>query len=170
MSVKPFFYILSCIVFLNNNLTAGEKLSVPLGAPLSAPWGHAETMEVKYKPQKLLYDLTTGDPEELDNILDRSSLLFKLYESDMFDSSIVIIIHGDAINFFAIDQFVKYKERMFRANSLSIGTKIEFRMCKAAAKVMGYKPQDIHGFVKMVPMADAEIVRLQNEEGYAYMQ
>jgi hypothetical protein len=28
----------------------------------------------------------------------------------------------------------------------------------------------LHGFVRVVPMADAEIVRLQQEEGYAYMR
>ena len=32
------------------------------------------------------------------------------------------------------------------------------------------EPEDIHGFVKLVPMADAEIVRLQREDGYAYMR
>lgn len=43
-------------------------------------------------------------------------------------------------------------------------------MCKAAAQLQGLKPEDIHGFVKMVSMADAEIVRLQQEEGFAYMK
>ena len=137
---------------------------------VTTPWGHAKNLAIKYQPQKLLYDLTTSDPKKLDNILDRASYLFKLYDSQMFDSSIVIIIHGEAIPFFAIDQLSKYKERMIRANNLTIGTTIEFRMCKAAAKLMNYNAQDIHGFVTMVPMADAEIVRLQNEEGYAYMR
>jgi intracellular sulfur oxidation DsrE/DsrF family protein len=43
-------------------------------------------------------------------------------------------------------------------------------MCKVAAQGHGFKPEDIHGFVTMVPMADAELVRLQQEEGYAYMR
>lgn len=136
----------------------------------NAPWGHAKSLDLEYKPQKLLYDLTTGNPKELDNILDRVSLLFKTYDSDVFDSSIVVIIHGDAIPFFTIDNYVKFQKRMQRANSLTIGSSIEFRMCSAAARVMKYDPTDIHGFVTMVPMADAEIVRLQNDEGYAYMR
>lgn len=40
----------------------------------------------------------------------------------------------------------------------------------AAAQGHGYEPEDIHGFVKMVPMGDAEIIRLQNEENHAYMR
>ncbi len=172
-------YKLLCFVFfmmvLTFNVAAGQDIqtvndSNADAAELNAPWGHAKSLDIKYKPHKLLYDLTTDEPRELDNILDRASYLFKLYESEMFDSSIVIVIHGDAIAFFARDKFSEFKDRMYRANSLTIGTTIEFRMCKAAAKVMKYDPEDIHGFVKMVPMADAEIVRLQLEEGYAYMQ
>lgn len=134
----------------------------------ATPWGVAEKSEIQYKPQKVLYDLTTGNTKKIHNILDRVGLLFKLYDSDPFDSSIVIIIHGDAIPYFTIAD-PKNLELLKRAHSLTVGTPIEFRMCQAAAKVMGYEPKDIHGFVKMVPMADAEIVKLQRE-GYAYMQ
>jgi len=165
MSVTKGLWCLMGLMVFNFNVIAEAKLN-----KTAASWGHAESVDIKYKPHKLIYDLTTADPKKLDNILDRVSYLFKLYDSDMFESSIVIVIHGDAIPFFAIDQFTKYQDKVFRANSLTIGTTIEFRMCKAAAKVMHYQPEDIHGFVKMIPMADAEIVRLQQEEGYAYMQ
>ena len=106
---------------------------------------------------------------EIGRVLDRVGYLYRLYGSDPLDSSIVVIIHGDAIPFFAIDEFSKHKALMRRAQSLTVGTAIEFRMCRAAAKLLHYEPGDIHGFVKMVPMADAEIIRLQHE-GYAYMR
>lgn len=134
----------------------------------ATPWGVAVKSEIKYEPQKVLYDLTTGDKKRLQNILDRVGLLYKLYDSDPLDSSIVVIIHSDAIPFFSTANHANL-ELMQRAHNFTVGAPIEFRMCQAAAKVMGYKPKDIHGFVKMVPMADAEIVKLQ-KEGYAYMQ
>ncbi len=164
-----FFYF---IIFSSGITFSAQTLTSPsLNAPsFTAPWGQARSLDIQYKPHKLLYDLSSANPEKLDNILDRVSYLFKLYGSDMFESSIVIIIHGDAIPFFAIDQYAKYKQKMQRAGSLSMGTTIEFRMCKAAAKVLNYSAKDIHGFVQMVSMADAEIVRLQKEQGYAYMQ
>jgi hypothetical protein len=31
-------------------------------------------------------------------------------------------------------------------------------------------PNDIHGFLKVVPMADAELTKLQQQDGYAYMR
>jgi len=43
-------------------------------------------------------------------------------------------------------------------------------MCKIAAEGQGYQPEEIHGFVEMIPMGDAEIIRLQFEENHAYMQ
>ena len=134
----------------------------------NAPWGKADTLDTEYEPKKVLYDLTSADKKHLSRLLDRAGYLYKLYGSDPLDSSIVVIIHGDAIPFFAINAFNKHEDLMRRAQSLTVGTSIEFRMCLAAAKLSGYGPDDIHGFVTMVPMADAEIARLQHD-GYAYM-
>lgn len=125
---------------------------------------------MSYAPQKVLYDLTAGSEKKINNVLDRASLLNKLYDNDPFDASIVIIIHGPAIPFFANNQYEKYKALMQRAKDLELATRIEYRMCQASAKMQGFSPADIHGFVTMVPMADAEIIKLQNEEGYAYMR
>lgn len=147
-------------------------LTGPAGAAAQkAPWGHSELLDIDYQPQKVLYDVTTGSAEQLSSILDRVVLLDKLYGSNPFAERIVLVIHGKAIPFFAIENYDKYKQLMMRAASLTqLGT-IEFRMCAAAAKAnYGLVAKDIHGFVKMVPMADAEIVRLQQEEGFAYMR
>lgn len=134
------------------------------------PWGAAKESHSSYKPQKVVYDLTTGNEKGIINILDRVSYLNNLYGSDPFDSSIVVIIHGKSIPFFTKAAFEKFKNTITRAYNLTVGSTIEFRMCQASAKLQGFNPGDIHGFVKMVPMADAEIIKLQKEEGYAYMQ
>jgi intracellular sulfur oxidation DsrE/DsrF family protein len=141
---------------------------LPLSASDDKPWGEASVLNIEYKPSKVLYDLTSGDKKNLASVLDQIGYLYKLYGSDVFESSIVVVIHGDAIPFFAIDRFKQHKAIMQRAQSLTVGTPIEFRMCRAAARLLDYEPSDIHGFVTMVPMADAEIVRLQ-QDGYAYM-
>ncbi len=136
----------------------------------NSPWGSAEASTMNYAPQKVLYNLTAGNEKKINSILDRASLLNKLYNNDPFDASIVIIIHGSAIPFFAKTQFEKHKALMQRAQDLKLATRIEYRMCQASAKMQGFSPADIHGFVNMVPMADAEIIKLHNEEGYAYMR
>ena len=135
-----------------------------------APWGTAQSRDIDYAPQKVLYDVTSGDGEFISQVLDRVSYLSQLYDADPFAGSIVVIIHGDAIKHFAIENYRKNEKLMKRAQSLTVGNIIEFRLCRAAARLQGYGPEDIHGFVTLVPMADAEIVRLQQEEGYAYMK
>ena len=136
----------------------------------NAPWGTAAVIEQAYRGQKVVFDTTAGSPAGLTSILDRASFLSMLNGADPLENRIVIVLHGGAIPFFAIKNHAKNKELMQRAQSLSVGDVVEYRMCRAAARMQGFNPEDIHGFVKMVPMADAEIVRLQQEEGFAYMR
>jgi intracellular sulfur oxidation DsrE/DsrF family protein len=98
------------------------------------------------------------------------SFLNNIYHADPFEASIVLVLHGDEIPFFAVDNYDSYEELMRRAQSLTVAGTVQFRMCRVAAAGHGLEPDEIHGFVKVVPMADAEIVRLQQEEGYVYMQ
>lgn len=141
-----------------------------VGANGLAPWGSAPVIQQTYSGQKVVFDTTSGSPAGLTSVLDRASLISILNGADPLDNKIVIVLHGGAIPFFAIRNYAKNKDLMNRAQSLSVGEVVEYRMCRAAALLQGFKPEDIHGFVKMVPMADAEIVRLQQEEDYAYMR
>jgi uncharacterized protein len=145
-------------------------MAAPALSEPEAPWGMASLEAVDYAPQKVVYDVAEGDPERFDRILDRVSFLNNIYDADPFDASIVLVLHGDEIAFFAIENYGEYGELMRRAQSLTLAGPIQFRMCEAAAHARGFAPKDIHGFVHMVPMADAEIIRLQQEEGHVFMQ
>ncbi len=136
----------------------------------SAPWGKAEAGEPQYAPQKVVYDVAVPDAKKLSGVLDRASYLNNVYHADPFGTSIVLVLHGGEVPLFAIEHYEENQELMTRAQSLTVGGTIEIRMCEQAAKAHGYDPEEIHGFVQIVPMADAEIIRLQQEEGYVYMQ
>lgn len=136
----------------------------------TAPWGGASLIPTNYKPQKVVYDVHVKTIEALESVLDRASYLSKITGADPFEQSIVLVSHGNEINFFAKKNYAKYKALMQRAQSLVESEALKIKMCKIAAQGKGYQPQDIHGFVEMVPMGDAEIIRLQYEEGHAYMQ
>ena len=134
-----------------------------------APWGRAKVLDVKYKPSKVIYDVVTGNPRRLGAVFSKAGYLANnIYGANPFDARVVIVLHGDSIKFFAHKNFRRYRALMERAQGLTQGGVVEFRMCLIRARMAGFKPRDIHGFVKMVPMADAEIVRLQ-KNGYAYM-
>jgi intracellular sulfur oxidation DsrE/DsrF family protein len=139
-------------------------------AEKAAPWGQATLNDTVYAPQKAVYDVAVSSKAELEGVIDRVSFLNNLYQANPFDSAIVVVLHGDEIPMFAIRNLGKYRELMERARSLTQAGPIEFRMCVVAARARGYKPEDIHGFVRMVPMADAELIRLQQEGDYAYMR
>jgi intracellular sulfur oxidation DsrE/DsrF family protein len=80
-----------------------------------------------------------------------------------------ILIDGNIVDF-AIENTGKYQNILTRAESLVSSEVLKLKMCKLAAEAQGYRPEDIHGFVELVPMGDAEIIRLQYEEDHAYMQ
>ena len=133
-------------------------------------WGGAVAQHVSYKPQKVVYDVNVKTLHAMNGVLDRASFLSKITGADPFDSSIVLVLHGAEIPFFARKNYEKYKELMHRAQSLVESETLKIKMCKLAAEGHGLKPDQIHGFIKIVPMGDAEIIRLQNEEHHAYMQ
>ena len=136
----------------------------------SAPWGRASLEPIKYKPQKVVYDVAVSNIDVFERVLDRVSYLNNIYGADPFDASLIMVLHGDEIPFFAVSNIEKYRDLMQRAQSFTIAGPVEFRMCQVAARGHGLEAEDIHGFVKLVPMADAEIIRLQQEEAYVYMR
>jgi len=159
--MKNVFILMSlCLIIMSGAAVSAEK-------PL---WGGAVVKHIDYKPQKVVYDVNVETLAAMNGVLDRASYLSKLTGADPFDGSIVLVLHGPEIKFFARKNYSKYKELMHRAQSLVEGETLKIRMCKLAAEGLGFKPGQIHGFVKMVPMGDAEIIRLQNEEHHAYMQ
>lgn len=144
-------------------------LALPAAAAQEPPWGRGKAVEQAYAKQKVVYDVAASSEAAVRSVISRAQLLVDLNGSDPFENKVVIVLHGDEIPFFAVKNLGKHRELMQRAQSATLAGLIEFRMCKLAAKGHGFEPEDIHGFVTLVPMADAEIVRLQ-QAGYAYMR
>ncbi len=160
---KPLLYLFLCLALVNSPLALADKTA-------TAPWSSASLTPTRYKPQKVVYDVHVTTADAVESVLDRASYLSAITGADPFDQSIVLVLHGKELSFFAIENYDKYKELMQRAQSLVESEVIRIKMCKIAAQSQGYSVDDIHGFVEMVPMGDAEIIRLQYEEGHAYMQ
>jgi len=150
-------------------LLASALFSTP-AISAEPPWGSASSTDTIYKPQKVVYDVHAETIEALESVISRASYLSTITGADPFDQSIVLVSHGAEIAFFAIKNYKKYENLMQRAQSLVESEVLSIRMCKVAAESQGFSANDIHGFVEMIPMGDAEIIRLQYEEGHAYMQ
>ena len=169
--------LLACLTLLpwaaqseETRIHQANTAAVAPAAPAAPPWGRAKLSPVEYGPQKVVFDVDDGSLEWLEGVLDRASYLSVLTGADPFESSIVLVVHGDAIPRFAIKHFSANEAAMKRAQSLTVGDTVSVRICAAAARQRGFKPSDFHGFVELIPMADAEIVRLQQDENHAYMR
>ena len=127
------------------------------------------TEEPSYRPSRVVYDFSNSNPKILGQMLDRASFLQKIYQDDVFESSIVFVIHEGAVPLFVKHAGSPFQEMMHRARSLVMGEIIQFRICEASAAMQGFKENDFQDFVKMVPMGDAEIIKLQHQ-GYAYLK
>jgi intracellular sulfur oxidation DsrE/DsrF family protein len=133
----------------------------------------ADQNQKNYSPSKVVYDLSSSDPAVLQNILDRISMLQNVYNNNPFESSIVVVVHEGAIALFVENnkdaKMIGYEDLMLRAKSLTLGEVIKFKVCEASAKMQSISVSDLPEFVSMVPMADAELVDLQ-QSGYAYLR
>lgn len=122
--------------------------------------------DIHYSPSKVVYDVTSSDPADLKNILDRISMLQNVYNNDSFEASIIVVVHNGTIPLFKNSN---QSELMARAKSLAMGDIIKFEVCAASARMQNIRADQLHGFISLVPMADAEIIKLQ-QDGYAYVR
>jgi len=121
-----------------------------------------------YQPDKVVYDVAIDTPERFERLLDRVGYLGSLY-GDPFASSIVLVLHGPEVAFFGSKERAKYRKLVERTQGLTMGEVVQVRMCAVAARAHGLGAADLPEFVRLVPMGDAEVVKLQRE-GYAFMK
>lgn len=146
------------------------RLSIVLYLFLLSPISMSAEPQNPYAPAKVVYDLSSENPVILGNIMDRVSLLQNIYDNNPFEASIVIVIHEAAIPLFKVNnKHNKILYLMDRARSLTMGDIIQFKICEASARMQKISESDLHDFISMVPMADAEIISLQHS-GYAYLR
>jgi len=121
-------------------------------------------------PLRVVYDVAVDTPEAVDNVLARASHLSNMTGADPLEGSIVLVLRGSEVAFFAKDGDATHKQLVERARSLSVGGIIKIRMSELALKVRGMSASDVHDFIEIVPFGDAEIARLQIKESHAYLQ
>ena len=143
-----------------------QRIIIFLCLLITPPVLLADDAQGLYPPSKVVYDLSSPDPAVLENILDRVSMLQNIYNNDPFDASIIVVVHEGTIPLFKNDRQWKL---MDRAKSLAMVDIIQFKVCAASAKMQDITVNQLHNFVSMVPMADAELVKLQ-QMGYAYLR
>ena len=142
-------------------LVAAGLASVPAVAraqSADAPYGSAKFSTYadinSVKQLRAVWDFNFTDPKAVGvvfnniNALMRATSEFGPQEIDPL--RIVVVSHGPELVVFAKKNYAKYKDVADRAASMA-KQGIRFEICRNAAAAQGFAPEDLHGFVNVVP-------------------
>ena len=146
-------------------------LSGLLALPATAE-EQAEFVYTPYGEQKVVFEFYFDRPEKINTALFwirslMNPLMDEPYNQapEFFD--IVVVIHGTEVVTTVKQNYEKYKDAVERMRYYaSLGVK--FRVCSLAATDFGYKTEDFHEFIEVVPSAMAELAHWQ-QEGYSFL-
>lgn len=104
--------------------------------------------------QETVWDFNFTDPKSVGVVFNNVNALLKATAEfgpkDIEPLKVVIVSHGPELVVFAKKNLDKYKDIVERAASLS-KQGVSFEICRNAAAAQGFAPEDLHGFVKVVP-------------------
>ena len=139
-------------------LFSGSTLNVAV-ADEQAPYGTAKENLHKYPKINRVYDVNYDDPKWLNALVGFISNVNKVVPGKA-----VVVLHGTEIRAFAKENYAKYQDVIDKLAALS-KEGVDFRMCNNAMHGAGFKSEDIHGFVTIIPAGFAEVIDLQHK-GY----
>ncbi len=147
------FAALLLVVHTPSGARAAEELS---------PYGSSSLDDKEYPTIDAVFDANYEDPASL-------NMLYAFVKNTMgpLKGRMVVVTHGPELRAFAQENYVKYQGIMDRMKELA-DAGVEFRMCHNALRAAGYKAEDFHSFVTVVPAGFPEIALLQSE-GFTYI-
>ena len=151
--LKTLAAICTFAICLSSAAYADEALS---------PYGSSKADMHEYPTINAVFDANYTDPGSL-------NILYNFVKNTMkpLKGKMVVVSHGPELRAFAKENYLKYQGTMDKMKELAdLG--VEFRMCSNALKAAGYKNDDFHSFVTVVPAGFPEIAFLQTQ-GYSYI-
>ena len=124
-----------------------------------SPYGTSKLDLHEYPVINVVFDANYADPKDLNMLYGFVKNTMKLLKGKM-----VVVTHGPELRAFAQENYLKYQGIADRMKELA-DAGVDFRMCHIALRAAGYKADDFHGFVTVVPAGFAEIALLQSQ-GY----
>ncbi len=144
-------------------------LMLCLGLACIAPaQAGATRVNTPYDSPKVVFDMYLDDPAKLNSALSwlrsMSSALSKSpYQFD--PTTIKIVVHGAEIVTLVKKNEDKYPVAVEKMKQLA-DQGVEFKVCAYTSDIYGYRDEEFHDFVEIVPSAIAEVAYWQSK-GYA---
>jgi len=135
--------------------------------------GAGERVQTPYTPQKVVFDFYFDDPAKIGPALHwirslMNPLLAEPYGYAPEALDIKVVLHGQELVTLARRNYARYREAVERMRYYAeLG--VEFRVCGLSLGDFGYRPEDLHDFVLVVPSAITELAHWQLQ-GYALIR
>ena len=148
---------------------SGMSLSV-LAEEEFSPYGSAKAVKPEYAPQKMAFSVMST-PEDTPAILKQlAGVLKQAVAAVPKGSEIEVVVIGATVGAFAKENYTTYQPQIDAIAELTKGTiPLKVRLCGTSMKGAGYKPEDFHGFVEVVPAGYLELSSL-GQQGYTIGQ
>lgn len=121
------------------------------------------------KQLKTVWDFNFVDPKAVGVVLNNIGALMKATAEfgphEIEPLKIVVVTHGPELVVFARKNYAKYKDIVDRLASLS-KQGVRFEACRNAATAEGFAPEDLYGFVTVVPAGPYALAYYQTK-GYS---
>jgi uncharacterized protein len=145
------------VVFFASVFASGLAAAAPF-----APYGKARVDMHESPVINVVFDVNYENPNSL-NVL----YAFVNNTRKLTKGKVVVVTHGPELRAFAIENYEKYQGAVDRMAELA-KSGVEFKMCNNAMLAAGFKAEDMHGFITVVPAGFPELVYWQNQ-GYQYV-
>ena len=145
--------------------TAPWAQETPYGSSKFSTYADIE----KIKQLKAVWDFNFVDPKSVGVVFNNINALLKATADfgphELDPVSVVVVTHGPELVIFAKKNYAKYKDIVDRAASLA-QQGVRFEACRNAAAAQGFGPEDLHGFVTVVPAGPYALAYYQ-AKGYS---
>lgn len=153
MKVSHIFAIVTALILGTGFSAAAQELS---------PYGTSTKDLHEYPTINAVFDANYINVQDL-NVL----YFFVKNTAPALKGKMVVVTHGPELRAFAKENYQKYAGIVDRMKELA-DKGVEFRMCYNALRAAGFKYDDFHGFIKVIPAGFPEIALLQTQN-YQYI-
>lgn len=116
-------------------------------------------------PDRAVLDVSVHTIEGLRILFDRAEELAMAPRPKGEDASVVLVLHGPEVEFFAIKNYDEYRDIVDQAARLDAFDVVDVRMCQTMMGERGIEQNDIPSFIELVPYGPGEVEQLK-QEGY----
>ena len=144
------------------SLIFAATMAQPAWAADFAPYGTAKVDMHPMDATNVVFDVNYENPQSLNTLYN-----FVKNTKKETKGKDVVVTHGPELRAFAKENYEKYQGIVDKMAELAKDG-VEFKMCNNAMRAAGFKAEDMHGMITVVPAGFPELAYWQ-EKGYRYI-